>query len=66
MSLLLSESTSVAGANTHLHSWVSHHLHAKGRRLLRTSMTPGIQVSVVNSYDAASLAVEVIKLKNVD
>lgn len=56
MSLLLSGSTSVA-VQTHLHSW---------RRILLTSMTPGMQVSVVNSYDAASLAVEVIKLRNVD
>lgn len=29
-------------------------------------MTPGMHVNVVNSYEAASLAVEVIKLRNVD
>lgn len=29
-------------------------------------MTPGMQVRVVNSYEAASLAVEVIKLRKVD
>lgn len=29
-------------------------------------MTPGMQVSVVNSYEAASLSVDVIKLRKVD
>lgn len=29
-------------------------------------MTPGMQVKVVNSYEAASLSVDVIKLRNVD
>lgn len=29
-------------------------------------MTPGMQVKVVNSYEAASLSVAVIKLRNVD
>lgn len=29
-------------------------------------MTPGMQVKVVNSYEAASLAVDVIKLRKVD
>lgn len=31
-----------------------------------TSMTPGMQVKVVNSYEAASLSVDVIKLRKVD
>ncbi len=29
-------------------------------------MTPGMQVKVVNSYEATSLSVAVIKLRNVD
>ncbi len=31
-----------------------------------TWMTPGMQVKVVNSYEATSLSVAVIKLRNVD
>lgn len=59
LSLLLSGSTSGA-------QWlVQIHISTAGGEFL-TSMTPGMQVSVVNSYDAASLAVEVIKLRNVD